>query len=98
MAKYMEVEMNFPGVDQDGRTPSDIKRNFHYSSRPGKGEYLIAYATIKKVGKDSILTEEWPHEQAKGDFFPGARKGQKWTITYNGNSPWTLIRSAERTP
>ncbi len=83
-------------VDQDGRSPGDKKSNFHYSIKPEGGEYLIAHATIKKFSKDGIWTKEWPHKQVRGDFFPGVQRGQKWHITYNGNSPWTLISSTRR--
>ena len=85
-------------VDQDGRTRGDRKRNFHYSVNSEGIEYLIAHATIKKVTKDGIWTEEWPHKQERGGFFLDAKKGQKWDISYNGNSPWTLISSAMRIP
>jgi len=77
------------------RSQLDIEKNFHYGVNDEGLEYLIAHATIKKVTDNEILTEEWPHLQMRGDFFPKVASGQKWRITYSGNTPWTSIISAE---
>lgn len=81
-------------MDKDGRNERDRDQSFHYAINSEGIECLIAHATIKKVGVDWILTRQWRHKQKRGDFFPNAKPGQRWNISYNGNSPWTGIKSA----
>jgi hypothetical protein len=80
--------------DKDGRTEYDKECNFYYADNDKGVEYLIAHATIKEVGDDWILTDQWPHKQTRGDFFPGVKPGGRWNISYNGQNPWTDIKSA----
>jgi hypothetical protein len=82
------------GNDKDGRSKLDKESGFYYDINDEGIEYLIAHATIKDVGEDWILTKEWRHRQERGDFFPNAKPGQRWKILYNGNNPWTGIKSA----
>jgi hypothetical protein len=82
--------------DKDGRTKLDKRNEFYYAVNEEGIEYLIAHATIKEVGDDWILTKQWQHRQVLGDFFPDVKPGQRWYISYKGNSPWTGIKDAEK--
>lgn len=84
------------GMDKDGRSKADKKRRFYYDANDKGIEYLIAHATIKDIGDDWIETREWQHRQKRGDFFPDVEPGQRWNISYNGNSPWTGIKNAAK--
>ena len=82
------------GGDKDGRSKFDKKSDFYYGVNGEGGEYLIAHAAIEDFGDAWILTKEWAHKITRGDFFPDVEPGQRWSISYNGNSPWTGIKSA----
>lgn len=81
-------------LDEGDRSKLDEKNRFYYDTNNEGREYLIAHATIKDVGDDWILTKEWQHRQARDGFFPDVKPGQRWNISYNGNTPWAGIKGA----